>query len=152
MQTRNASSGTGFLGGTVSVVAFSERLSACLLLHRRLAQTRLTAKAILCVFATGGALCGCSSERIVEGRMLHASETFSGTAADGWGTGGSLTITSSKGTKCVGRYVKAEAINSSVAVMNCDDGRAGSVMFLDGAHESIGTGMLGKDIVTLTIE
>jgi hypothetical protein len=103
-------------------------------------------------FAAALALCGCATEHNVEGRMLHASETFSGTAANGWGSGGSLTVTSSKGAKCVGRYMKAEAINSSVAVMNCDDGRAGSVLFLDGAHSSIGTGMLGKDIVTLTIE
>jgi hypothetical protein len=109
-------------------------------------------KAIVIALAATGVLSACSTERVVEGRMLHSVETFSGTAARGWQNGGSLSVTSSKGARCVGRYLEAKEIGSSIAVMNCDDGRVGSVLFMDGPHESVGTGMLGTDIVTLTIE
>jgi hypothetical protein len=94
----------------------------------------------------------CSTEITVEGRLLHTPETFSGTVARNWQSGGSLSVTSSKGVKCVGRYANADAIDSSIAMMTCDDGRTGKVFFTDMQHESVGTGMLGTDIVTLTIE
>jgi hypothetical protein len=97
-------------------------------------------------------LSACCGGDTVEGRMLHTPEFFSGTAGDGWRSGASLSVTSSKGARCVGRYTKGETAGSSIAVMNCDDGRTGSVFFTDSPHQSVGTGMLGTDIVTLTID
>jgi hypothetical protein len=111
-----------------------------------------------CVPVVAGALSlvvslsACSTGETVEGRMLHTPEFFSGTVAGRWRDGGSLSLTSSKGAKCIGRYAKGETAGSSIAMMNCDDGRTGSVFFTDSPHESIGTGMLGTDIVTLAIE
>ena len=35
--------------------------------------------------------------------------------------------------------------------LTCSDGRRGKVLFLVGDDEAVGTGMLGRDIVTLTI-
>ena len=40
---------------------------------------------------------------------------------------------------------------SAEALLTCSDGRSGKVLFLVGDDEAVGTGMLGKDIVTLTI-
>jgi hypothetical protein len=127
------------------------------LLNRRVCSRARThpapgARAIASALSLIVSLSACSGGDIVEGRMLHTPEFFSGTAGDGWRSGASLSVTSSKGTKCVGRYTKGETAGSSIAVMNCDDGRTGSVFFTDSPHESVGTGMLGTDIVTLTID
>ena len=98
------------------------------------------------------ALGGCTVDRTVEGRVLGTSETFSGTATPGGMlTSGSLSLESSKGAKCEGRAMSAETVGSTVAVLTCDDGRAGSVILLDGPSQSVGTGLLGSDQVTLTI-
>jgi len=98
------------------------------------------------------AIGGCASESTVTGRALATDETFTGTASEG-GTfsSGSLSLSSSKGTKCTGRTMGSESIGSTVAVITCDDGRAGSVVFLDAQDQSVGTGVIGNDQVTLTI-
>ena len=40
---------------------------------------------------------------------------------------------------------------SGEADLTCSDGRTGKLLFLVGDDEAVGTGMLGKDIMTLTI-
>ncbi len=98
----------------------------------------------------------------VEGRMLHAPETFSGESTAGVDGEGSITLISDRGAHCSGPYrqipdgnaaeVGGEATNNGLATLTCTDGRTGSVMFTVGADQAVGTGMLGQDIVTLTIE
>ena len=97
------------------------------------------------------ALAGCASAD-VSGRILSTGETFTGTSSPGLIGGGSLDLESSKGTRCEGRTVSAQSVGSTVAVITCDDGRAGSVVLLDGPSQSVGTGVLGNDQMTLTIE
>jgi hypothetical protein len=96
-------------------------------------------------------LAGCAGDTVT-GRALTTGETFTGSSSAGLIGGGSLSLASSKGTKCEGRTMGSEAIGSTVALITCDDGRAGSVIFLDGPSQSVGTGVLGDDKVTMTIE
>lgn len=119
-----------------------------------------------CAVAGLGA-CGAIFGTSVEGRMLHTPETFSGTSTASIGGTGKLLVVSDKGVKCFGRYQQVPDENvalagtslagfkensSSVVKLKCDDGRRGSVLFLVGQDQAVGTGMLGEDIVTLTIE
>ena len=62
-----------------------------------------------------------------------------------------MSLASSKGAHCEGRSMSSETVGSTVVVMTCDDGRAGSVILLDGPSQSVGTGFLGDEKVTLTI-
>jgi hypothetical protein len=104
-------------------------------------------------------LSGCAEN--VQGKMLHAAETFTGESTAGIDGNGSITLTSNRGTKCSGPYeqvpndnaaeVGAEASENGVATLTCSDGRTGKVMFTVGADQAVGTGMLGGDIVTLQI-
>lgn len=97
----------------------------------------------------------------VEGRMLHTAETFKGESTAEIDGDGSISLLSDRGARCGGPYrqvpndnaaeVRAGASNNGVAELTCSDGRTGSVMFTLGARQAIGTGMLGQDIVTLTI-
>jgi hypothetical protein len=95
-------------------------------------------------------LAACSTDRAVEARILKTGESFTGTASPGT-FGGSLEMQSSVGAKCTGRTTTAESIGSTVVVLVCDDGRVGSVILLDGARQSTGSGVLGEDQVTLSI-
>ena len=98
----------------------------------------------------------------VKGRLLHAPETFSGETTADIGGNGSISLTSNRGAHCGGPYRQvpddrggetrvAESTESGLAILTCTDGRTGKVMFLVGPQQAVGTGMLGKDIVTLTI-
>jgi hypothetical protein len=93
---------------------------------------------------------GCMGDNIT-GRALSTGETFHGRSSENLIGGGSLSLTSSTGATCTGRSMGSETLGSSVAVLTCDDGRAGSVVFLDGPGQSVGNGVLGTDQVTLTI-
>ena len=104
-------------------------------------------------------LSGCADN--VEGKMLHAPETFTGESTAGINGNGSMTLTSNRGTKCSGPYrqvpndnggeVAPQDMENGVATLTCTDGRHGKVMFTVGADQAVGTGMLGEDIVTLQI-
>jgi hypothetical protein len=96
-------------------------------------------------------LAGCAGDNVT-GRALTTGETFTGSSSAGLIGGGSLSLESSKGTKCEGRTMGSEQLGSTVAVITCDDGRAGSVFFIDGPRQSVGNGFLGDDKVTITIE
>jgi hypothetical protein len=98
----------------------------------------------------------------VEGKMLHAPETFTGEANASIDGDGSISLVSNHGARCSGPYrqvpdnnaaeIGGHATENGMATLTCSDGRTGSVMFLVGADQAVGTGMLGKDIVTLTID
>jgi hypothetical protein len=105
-------------------------------------------------------LSGCSGN--VEGRMLHTPETFTGESTASIDGDGQIALLSNQGARCHGPYrqvpddnggeVGADASDENGhATLTCSDGRKGSVMFLVGADQAVGTGMLGRDIVTLTI-
>lgn len=93
--------------------------------------------------------------------MLHAPETFTGESTASIDGDGSISLLSNRGTRCDGPYrqvrndnageVAAEESNNGLAILSCSDGRTGSVMFTLGSDQAVGTGMLGRDIVTLTI-
>jgi hypothetical protein len=114
----------------------------------------------LIALALGSALLsGCADN--VEGKMLHAPETFTGQTTGSIDGNGSITLTSNRGARCSGPYrqvpddngaeVGAQATANGVATLTCSDGRTGRVMFTIGADQAVGTGMLGRDIVTLQI-
>jgi hypothetical protein len=104
-------------------------------------------------------LAGCGG--VVEGRMLHTPETFKGETTASIDGDGAMSLKSNRGARCSGPYrqvpddqageVGADERESGVATLTCNDGRTGSVMFLVGADQAVGTGMLGRDIVTLRI-
>jgi hypothetical protein len=104
-------------------------------------------------------LSGCAGD--VEGKMLHAPETFTGETSASIDGDGSITLTSNRGVRCEGPYrqvandtageVDADQSHNGVATLTCSDGRTGRVMFTVGADQAVGTGMLGEDIVTLQI-
>ena len=105
-------------------------------------------------------LAGCGGN--VEGRMLHTPETFTGETTAGIASEGSISVTSDRGARCDGPYRQVpddtgaevgadDSTENGLATLTCADGRTGTVMFLVGPDQAVGTGMLGRDIVTLTI-
>jgi len=58
---------------------------------------------------------------------------------------------SADGIQCTGRSTGSETIGTTVVVLVCDDGRAGSAVLLDGATRSTGSGVLGEDRISLSI-
>jgi hypothetical protein len=101
-----------------------------------------------------GALCGllltaCATDRSVEARIAQTGESFTGTFEPGT-FGGSLEMESDR-TRCTGRSTGSETIGTTVVVLVCDDGRAGSAVLLDGPTRASGSGVLGDDQVSLSI-
>ncbi|MES1151134.1 MAG: hypothetical protein ABUL54_04500 [Dongia sp.] len=125
--------------------------------------TRAAAAALAALALLGGCEMTTHAEsHSIEGRMLHTPESFSGTTTAELSGTGQLNLLSTKGTRCGGDYRQVHDDNtaevrvedqrkSGEALLTCSDGRSGKVLFLVGDDEAVGTGMLGKDIVTLTI-
>ena len=103
----------------------------------------------------------------ISGRMLHSPELFTGTSTAGIDSNGALSLKSDQGAVCTGPYTlqrednaaevaldggTPRAAEAGVAKLQCRDGRSGSIMFMVGRDQAVGTGMLGTDIVTLTID
>jgi hypothetical protein len=95
------------------------------------------------------ALAACAADRTVKAHINKTGETFTGTFDPGT-FGGSLEMESGK-TKCTGRSTGSETIGTTVVVLVCDDGRAGSAVLLDGPTRSTGSGVLGDDQVSISI-
>jgi hypothetical protein len=123
----------------------------------------LVAASAACLAATG---CAEKPKPQIAGRMLHTPEFFTGTSTASIDGTGTLTLRSNRGAFCSGPYSQKPDDNtgevalgggtpprgeSGVATLTCHDGRSGTVLFLLGDGAAVGTGMLGKDIVTLTI-
>jgi hypothetical protein len=115
------------------------------------------------VLLGGCAMVSHSSAHSIEGRMLHAPESFTGSTTAELAGSGTLNLLSTTGTRCGGAYHQVHDDNtgevrvedqhkSGEADLTCSDGRSGKVVFLVGDDEAVGTGMLGKDILTLTID
>ena len=94
-------------------------------------------------------LAACATDRVVEGRIAATGESFTGPFDPG-PFGGALEMESDR-TKCTGRSTGSETIGTTVVVLLCDDGRAGSAVLLDGPTRATGTGVLGEDQVSLSI-
>ena len=101
---------------------------------------------VLCAFLLVAA---CAADRGVEAHINKTGESFTGTYDPGT-FGGSLEMESDK-TKCTGRSTGSETIGTTVVVLICDDGRAGSAVLLDGPTRSSGSGVLGDDQVSISI-
>ena len=95
-------------------------------------------------------LAACTIDRTVEARVLKTGESFTGTFSPG-SFGGSLEMESSSGTRCTGRSTGSETVGTTVVVLVCDDGRAGTAVLLDGPTRATGSGVLGDDQVSLSI-
>jgi hypothetical protein len=95
-------------------------------------------------------LAACATDRTVEAHILGTGESFTGTFDPGTFSG-SLEMESAGGVTCTGRSTGSEAIGTTVVVLVCDDGRAGSAVLLDGPTRSTGSGVLGEDQVSLSI-
>lgn len=94
-------------------------------------------------------LSACASDRTVEARINSTGESFTGTFDPG-SFGGALEMESGR-TKCTGRATGSETIGTTVVVLVCDDGRAGTAVLLDGPTRASGSGVLGDDQVSITI-
>ena len=101
---------------------------------------------VLCILLL---LAACATDRSVEAHVNKTGESFTGTYDPGT-FGGSLEMESDK-TKCTGRSTGSETIGTTVVVLICDDGRAGSAVLLDGPTRSSGSGVLGEDQVSISI-
>jgi hypothetical protein len=95
-------------------------------------------------------LAACATDRTVEARIVKTGESFTGTYEPGT-FGGSLEMESAAGVKCTGRSTGSETIGTTVVVLICDDGRAGSAVLLDGPTRASGSGVLGDDQVSVSI-
>jgi hypothetical protein len=126
---------------------------------------RSSAAILGAVFLLGGCamVAPHGASRNIEGKMLHAPESFTGTTTAELTGSGTLNLLSTTGTRCGGAYRQVQDDNaaeirvadqrkSGEAEITCSDGRTGKLLFLVGDDEAVGTGMLGKDIMTLTIE
>lgn len=96
------------------------------------------------------ALAGCATDRAVEAHVAKTGESFTGTWSPG-SFGGALEMQSDR-TKCTGRSTGSETIGTTVVVLLCDDGRAGSAVLFDGPTRATGTGVLGDDQVSVSID
>jgi hypothetical protein len=94
-------------------------------------------------------LAACATDRTVEANIKQTGERFTGTFDPGT-FGGSLEMESAK-TKCTGRSTGSETIGTTVVLLICDDGRAGTAVLLDGPTRSSGSGVLGDDQVSISI-
>jgi hypothetical protein len=94
-------------------------------------------------------LAACATDRTVEARIASTGESFTGTFDPG-SFGGALEMESDR-TRCTGRAAGSETIGTTVVVLICDDGRAGSAVLLDGPTRSSGSGVLGEDQISVSI-
>jgi hypothetical protein len=94
-------------------------------------------------------LAACTTDRTVEAHIGATGESFTGTFDPGT-FAGSLEMQSDK-TKCTGRSTGSETIGTTVVVLLCDDGRTGTAVLLDGPTRSTGSGVLGDDQISVSI-
>jgi len=97
-------------------------------------------------------LAACAQGVPVHGEVFKGGETFDGTAdgpADGDGT---VSLTSSKGVKCTGRYTHIGIQDLKILGnldLKCDDGRTGGAILTNDAKTFKGVGTLGDDLFLL---
>lgn len=94
-------------------------------------------------------LSGCSMTLPVRGNVIATGETFLGTATGFLDGAGTLTIRSSKGAVCEGRFVYVTR-REGEGTATCSDGRAGPFRFVSTGTRGTGTGGFGRDRVVFT--
>jgi hypothetical protein len=87
-------------------------------------------------------LSGCSLTLPVRGVVQGTRETFSGTATGEMDGGGTLSLTSSTGATCTGKFVYVSPRNGS-GVFTCSDGRTGPFQFVSTGTRGAGPGDFG---------
>jgi hypothetical protein len=105
----------------------------------------------LCVFVAAiSALVGaCSMTLGVRGTMEDGDETFTGTATGYLDHSGTLQVTSSKGTVCMGEFVYITS-RQGQGTFNCSDHRSGPFEFVSTGTHGTGNGRLGGQRFTFT--
>jgi hypothetical protein len=97
-------------------------------------------------------LSACAHGLPVHGKVFNSGEIFDG-SAEGPGDGdGTVSLTSSKGVKCAGRYTHVGLGNLKVLGnldLKCDDGRTGGAILTGDAKTFRGLGTLGDDVFIL---
>lgn len=104
----------------------------------------------LATFAAGVfVLGGCSVTLPVVGQVQDSDERFTGTATGGLDRSGALSIVSTRGTTCAGRFVYVGP-RTGEGVFNCSDGRSGPFKFVSTGMRGTGHGDLGGQKFTFT--
>lgn len=98
---------------------------------------------------SAAALAGCSLTLPVRGTVQNSDETFDGTATGGLDGSGQLTLKSSKGPTCTGKFVYVSG-RTGEGVFNCSDGRTGPFRFVSTGTSGTGHGDLGNQRFTFT--
>ncbi len=94
-------------------------------------------------------LAGCSLTLGVTGQFQDGSETFSGSATGYANGGGTLEITSNRGTVCKGTFVYVTRRDGK-GTFTCNDGRSGPFEFVSTGTSGTGTGQLGDKPFTFS--
>jgi len=85
----------------------------------------------------------------VKGQVQNSAETFTGAVTGGISGAGSLTLVSSQGTACEGKY-DASTYHQGKGVFKCTDGRDGSFEFVANGSSGTGQGTIGDRTFTFT--
>ena len=92
---------------------------------------------------------GCTLTLPVRGTVVATGETFTGSATGYLDGAGTISIRSSRGATCEGRFVYiTERVGEGTAT--CSDGRAGPFRFVSTGTRGTGSGGFGSDRVVFT--
>lgn len=97
---------------------------------------------IVSIIGIVGLLTSCSMTLPASGRIVGTKETFKGEATGYLDGGGTLTLTSSRGAVCDGKFVYVSHRDGK-GNFNCTDGRAGSFSFVSTGSSGLGEGIIG---------
>ena len=92
---------------------------------------------------------GCTMTLPVVGMVESTNERFTGTATGRMDGSGALTITSTFGVTCEGRFVYVTTREGS-GTFTCSDGRSGPFTFVSTGKRGTGTGKLDGQPFTFT--
>lgn len=91
----------------------------------------------------------CSMTLPVAGLVQTTGERFSGTATGYMDGAGELTVVSTGGATCRGKFVYVTS-RTGEGVFECDDGRSGPFTFVSTGSKGTGVGNLGGERFTFT--
>ena len=95
----------------------------------------------------------CAAQGVpIHGSVLLKKETFTGTMQKSESGDGTVSMTSSLGAKCTGKYSYLKMGGKSYLGnldLTCDDGRTGGVALAGDSDKPSGLGTLGKDVFIL---
>ncbi len=91
----------------------------------------------------------CSMTLPVQGALEDGTETFSGSATGYSDGGGTLTLTTTKGRSCSGKFVYVTR-REGEGTFTCNDGQSGPFSFVSTGTSGTGTGRIGGKPFTFT--